>query len=312
MTPDATPRHDEAARQRALDRYHVLDSLPEHAYDDIVQLASTLCGTPTALVTLVDRDRQWFKARIGFDAPQTSRDVAICDHAIRMPDRLLEIPDLSRDARFAGNPYVNGERGDARFYAGMPLVTPTGAAIGTVCVVDQSPRELDDDQRAALRSLARLTVTVLEANAERRERAHEAFVAESVPAPGQAPTADSRYLLALVELQDLAGTVARLGERATEKLLQRLDDALERALPADAGNAINRSSGSGEYVVVLHGDGARAALDRMHAIIAAEPGAQGLRFLTGLTEGHAAEPTAVVFMRADGDLLDRKAAGASH
>ncbi|WP_243720463.1 GAF domain-containing protein [Luteimonas aestuarii] len=312
MTKTPGPALDETKRQRALDGYHVLDSLPDAAYDDIVKLASTVCGTPTALLTLVDRDRQWFKARVGFDTPQTSRDIAVCDHAIRTPGQLLEIADLSQDERFAANPYVNGERGAARFYAGMPLVTPAGAAIGTVCVVDDSPRELADDQRASLEALARITMALLEAGARQRERAHEAFIADAVPAPiakaAHAPT----YLLALVELQDLAGTVARLGERATEKLLQALDIRLEQALPDGRGDAINRSSGSGEYVAVLHGEDAGMALDRLQAILAEASLVHGLRFLTGVAEGSAAEPTAAVFMRADADLLDRKASGHGH
>ena len=312
MTSDTTTDHDEAARQRALDGYHVLDSLPEAAYDDIVKLASTLCGTPTALITLVDRDRQWFKARVGFDTPQTSRDVALCDHAIRTPGQLLEIADLSQDVRSADNPHVNGERGAARFYAGMPLVTPAGATIGTVCVVDDTPRELGDDQRAALGSLARITMALLESGARQRERMHEAFIADAVPAATAPAVHAPTYLLALVELQDLAGTVARLGERATEKVLQALDARLEQALPDGHGDAINRSSGSGEYVMVLHGNDARQSLDRLQGVLAEASLVHGLRFLAGVAEGSAAEPTAAVFMRADGDLLDRKASAEAH
>ncbi|MBS7456884.1 GAF domain-containing protein [Coralloluteibacterium stylophorae] len=301
-----TTTHDEAARQRALDRYHVLDSLPEGAFDDVVQLASTLCGTPTALISLVDRDRQWFKARTGFDPSQTERSAAVCDHAIRAPGQLMEIPDLSQDARFASNPYVNGERGDARFYAGMPLVTPEGAAIGTVCVLDAAPRELDEEQRAALRALARLTVTLLEARARERTLEHEAFVATVAPASPPAAEAPA-YLLALMELQDFAGAVGRLGERGTEKLLQQLDAALEQVLPPGGADAVNRSIGSGEYVAVLHGAEADAALDRIHAVIARETAAHGLRFVTGTARGSAAESAGAVFMRAETDLLDRRA-----
>jgi len=309
MTATATPLFDETSRQRALDRYHVLDSLPEAAFDDIVQLAATLCGTPTALITLLDRDRQWFKARTGFDGTQTDRSVAICDHAIRAPDTLMEIPDLSQDARFSSNPYIDGTRGDARFYAGMPLVTPEGAAIGTVCVLDGMPRHLTDEQRKALQSLARLTMTLLDARARERTLEHEAFVATAAPvvAPAQATATDAGYLLAVIELQDLAGTVARLGERTTEKLLLDLDAALEQALPPGGDDAVNRSSGSGEYVAVLHGADAHRTLERLQAAIIATTGAQGLRFLTGSTQGAASEHTGIVFLRAEADLLDRKA-----
>ena len=137
MTPDATPRHDEAARQRALDRYHVLDSLPEHAYDDIVQLASTLCGTPTALVTLVDRDRQWFTARIGFDAPQTSRDVAMCVHAIRMPFEADHVVAMVR-ALYADR--VEFHDGDAEIAPGVTVHRVGGHSDGLQVVRVETAR----------------------------------------------------------------------------------------------------------------------------------------------------------------------------
>lgn len=296
----------ESARQRALDRYHVLDSLPESAYDDIVHLAATLCGTPSALITLIDHDRQWFKARTGIDVQQTQREVAICDHAIRAPDTLLEVADLRDDDRFAANPYVNGDAGDMRFYAGMPLVAPDGAAIGTVCVLDDAPRTLTDAQRTALQSLARVTMTLLEARARERALEHTAFVAEAAPVIAAPDADDAGYLLALIELQDHAGTAERIGERTTEKLLLQLDAALEQALAGTAGAAVTRSSGSGEYVAVLHGKDAADTLARMHAVIAQETGAQGLHFLSGTAHGRAGEPTGAVFLRADAALLDRR------
>lgn len=299
---------DESQRQRALDDYHILDNLPEAAYDDIVKLASTLCGTPTALITLIDRDRQWFKARVGFDDAQTGRDVAVCDHAIRTPDRLMEVADLSRDPRFAGNPYVNGESGDARFYAGMPLVAPDGAAIGTVCVVDDTPRNLDPGQRAALESLARLTMALLDGRRRERTLAHEAFVSSAAtPAPAEA-AAPAGYTLALLELQDHAGTVARIGERATEKALQQLDEALERCLHDSPGDAINRASGNVEYVAVLHGDDAAAKLERLRDVAERQRREHGLHLLFGTARTDGAEPTHAVFLRADADLMAQKAA----
>ncbi|MDH5835115.1 GAF domain-containing protein [Luteimonas kalidii] len=300
----ATPVPDEALRQRTLERYRILDSLPEQAYEDIVRLASTLCDTPVALVSLIDRDRQWFKARTGFDEAQTSRSVAVCDHAIRTPDRLMEIPDLREDPRFAANPHFNGVAGDARFYAGMPLVTPEGTAIGTVCVLDDRPRALDGEQRAALESLARLTMTLLEARVRERALAHEAFVATA--APSVEPAASPRYTLALLELQDHAGAVARHGERRTEKLLEQIDGELEQALAGTRGDSANRTSGSAEYVLVLHGPDADAAMAKVRAVLERNAAAHGLVFLVGTAEGEASEPPSAVFMRADADLLARR------
>ncbi len=152
---------DEAERVKALQDYQVLDSMPEQAFGDIVFLASHICQTPIALVSLVDTDRQWFKARVGLGAPQTSRDLAFCAHAILEPDRIMQVQDASKDERFNTNPLVTGAP-DIRFYAGTPLVTPDGRAIGTLCAIDSKPRELTAEQLRALRALSREVMTQLE------------------------------------------------------------------------------------------------------------------------------------------------------
>lgn len=246
---------DETARQRAPDTYHIADSLPEAAYDDIARLAALPCGAPIALVSLVDRDRQWFTARVGFEQGQTPREHAVCDHAARQPDRLFEVDDLSRDACFADFPIVSG-REQARFYAGMPLVTPGGEAVGTVCVLDTQPRMLNDDQRDALASLARLTMNLMENR--RRERERE-IIEAIVPA---APTsAKVEVAVCLVELQQQAALVQFHGERAVERMLNELDALMGAGL--GMGDSINRVTGSAEFVIALHGagiDGARARI----------------------------------------------------
>lgn len=265
--------HSEAARQRELDTYGVVDSLPEAAYDDIVCLASALCGAPIALVSLIDRDRQWLKARVGFELAETPRSAAFCDHVIRNPDQLMEVPDATRDPRFQANPFVTGPD-QVRFYAGMPLVTPSGAAVGTVCVLDREPRDLTDTQRKALAALARLTMNLLDAR--HRERAHERAAvlagagaveaaAVQTPVPSAAPVART---VALVELQDFAGSVARIGERAVERYLHDLEASLSACVDPRAGDSVSRVTGSPELILVLHGDDAdalravQATLDR--------------------------------------------------
>ena len=149
-----TPADREQARLAALHDLRVLDTLPEQAFDDIVQLASQICGTPLGLVSLVDEQRQWFKARVGLAATQTPRDLAFCAHAINTPDALMVVADTAHDPRFRSNPLVTGEP-KIRFYAGAPIVTAGGHALGTVCVIDTVPRELDAAQLSALQALAR-------------------------------------------------------------------------------------------------------------------------------------------------------------
>ena len=150
----------EAARVAALHRYDILDTIPEQEYDDIARLASYICQTPVALISLVDTERQWFKAKVGLNAEQTSRDVSFCAHAI-LQDEVLEIPDARADDRFAANPLVTGDMG-LRFYAGAPLLTPDGHAVGSLCVVDRTPRMLTAEQKVALQALARQVMGQLE------------------------------------------------------------------------------------------------------------------------------------------------------
>ena len=129
----STPDEDEETRRlEVLQSYRLLDTRPEPAFDDIASMASLMCGTPIALVTLIANDRQWFKARVGMELAETPREQAFCAHAIRNPSALLEVQDASKDPRFMFNPLVVGDPG-IRFYAGVPLLTPSGAALGTVC-----------------------------------------------------------------------------------------------------------------------------------------------------------------------------------
>ena len=151
---------DEAARLEALRRYRILDTEPERSFDDLTLLASYICGTPMALITLVDADRQWFKSRVGISLSETARAVSFCAHAIEHRD-LFIVPDARHDHRFHDNPFVTGEP-EIRFYAGAPLVTPDGHALGTLCVLDRMPRTLTREQLEALTALCRQTEGQLE------------------------------------------------------------------------------------------------------------------------------------------------------
>jgi PAS domain S-box-containing protein len=176
MQTSPTPAN-EAQRLARLRGLGILDTLPQKAFDDISALAQMICGTPVALITLIDQDRQWFKSRIGVEEPETPRQVAFCSHAILDPDEVMVVEDLQRDPRFSDNPLVAGSAG-ARFYAGAPIVTHDGFALGTVCVVDLKARTLDAGQLDALRRLASLVISLLEHESVRIEetsRTNEAF-----------------------------------------------------------------------------------------------------------------------------------------
>lgn len=158
MRPTVAPR--EQARLEALQGYRILDTEAEQAYDDITLLAAQLCDVPIALISLVDAERQWFKSRVGVDVEETSRDVSFCAHAI-LSDATLVVRDAREDERFRDNPLVCSEP-HIVFYAGVPLSTPEGARIGTLCVIDHRPRELSPLQLQALEALARQVVLQLE------------------------------------------------------------------------------------------------------------------------------------------------------
>ncbi len=151
---------NECDRLKDLFEYEVLDTNPEGQYDDLTSLAGHICEAPIALISLIDESRQWFKSRVGLSVQETSRDISFCGHAVFGAD-IFEVHNTLLDDRFKDNPLVTGEP-HIRFYAGMPLVTPNGNAIGTLCVIDKIPRRLTENQKKGLRTLAKQVIDLLE------------------------------------------------------------------------------------------------------------------------------------------------------
>ncbi len=207
---------NEQARMGALEDYRILDTLEEQAFDDLTKIASHICDTPIALVSLVDRNRQWFKSRVGLDATETSRDVAFCSHAI-LGDDVFSVPDALQDHRFQNNPLVQGDP-NIRFYAGAPLQTPGGFRVGTLCVIDRKARDLSNDQREALRALSRQAIALMELRKSARVALEQKHALEAQSMELQRSNADLEQF-AYVASHDLQEPIRMMGAYA--ELLQK-------------------------------------------------------------------------------------------
>ena len=256
---------DEANRLDALRRYAILDSLPEPAFDDIVFLAAKICETPVALISLVDANRQWFKAKVGLAITETSREVSFCSHAIEHDD-LLIVPDASEDDRFKANPLVTTEP-KIRFYAGAPLVTPAGHALGTLCVVDYVPRQLAPELLEALRALSRQVVaqlelrrTLLTDHASMASQNAQMFAREQV-ARGKAELAGRRFeaLTRLAQAVTWSLDLQEALSRVARAAIDLLPDSASRIWVAEE-NELRLRSQAGTVSPVGAGQTTRLAL----------------------------------------------------
>lgn len=236
---------DESTRLSALHALEVLDTPPEAVFDDLVRLASLACGTPIALVSLVDEDRQWFKAKVGLQATQTERSVAFCSVAIESPSEILLVEDATCDERFRDNPLVTGDP-RVRFYAGAPIVSDEGQPLGTVCVIDHEPRKLDEGQLEILRlagaqaaELLRLRRSELELARSVAEVAKRAEEIEQLLIDAQIHN-ESLERFARIISHDLRGPVRTMGSLAsfaiedlgdgrTEEGMEHLQRIVQRA-----------------------------------------------------------------------------------
>jgi PAS domain S-box-containing protein len=230
----AQPTVDEASRVEALRRYAVLDTLPEQALDDLTALAAHICGAPMATISLVDADRQWFKARIGMPVAETPRDISFCGHAVQQRG-LFVVPDAKLDGRFEDNPLVTGDP-NIRFYAGAPLVSPDDAALGALCVMDHVPRTLTQSQEQALQVLARQVMTHLELRRHTKELSESEdrlkIVTDNARVGLVIVNQERRYVYANNAYAEILGlpTSAIIGKRLTDVLPEVYEEQIRSRL----------------------------------------------------------------------------------
>ncbi|KRG38388.1 diguanylate cyclase [Stenotrophomonas pictorum JCM 9942] len=346
MIKPALPAN-EAERLAALHRYRILDTAREQEFEDLVTIARTLCGTAMGAVTLIDQDRQWFKALQGFESEQTTRDEAFCAHAILQPGQLTVVPDARQDARFCGNPAVVGEP-NIRFYAGAPLLSSDGHALGTLCVFDSAPGMLDADRASALRALSRQVGRMMEMRLLRREIDHhhrehawyEARLAEYYQQLEQTNLELSEQtrtdpLTGLPNRRALAAAMSASIERAVEgppavaivdidhfkrvndihghsegdRVLTELADVLRAQF---AGRGMAARFGGEEFVILMPGTPLHQAELQCHYLREAVrllPIGLPLSVSIGLAAHRAGETPADTLRRADAALYQAKAQG---
>lgn len=267
---------NEVERLVALYEHAILDSEPTQEFDDLVRLAAHVCGVPIAAVTLIDAHRQWFKAIFGLDVRETPRGTSFCAHTILEPD-VFVIPDTQADPRFAENPLVTGSP-DVRFYAGVPLVTEEGCALGSLCIIDRKPRQLTADQKETLRLLGCQAAGLLRA-------ARQVARQQGVVAEGE---------LRLLERE--------LAERDQLRLAAIVESADEAIIAATLdGTIVSWNQGAQR----LYGYTAAEIIGQHMSVLA--PDAErdlGREVAAGLVRGEALEPREVVRTRKDGTRID--------
>ena len=232
MKPAQVPV-DELARLEALTGYNLLDTLPEDTYDDITQLASEICRTPIALISLVDENRQWFKSKQRLPEDETLRDYSFCAHAILNPSEVFIVPDAREDERFSDNPLTTGQP-KVVFYAGVPLVNPEGYPLGTLCVIDNRPRTLTENQLLSLQALSRLVNAHFELRKIRKEleTTQARLSAADSPVPTESLVSRMRPVVQVMQdrVEQLVNQAPRSDQLDTLTALQKIGTELYETL----------------------------------------------------------------------------------
>lgn len=239
---------NEMERLSALYEHNILDSMPESDFDHITWIASELCQAPMSMISIIDRTRQWYKSKIGITGSETPREFSFCGHAILQPNEIFLVPDSRNDERFYDNPYVIGDP-HVSFYAGVPLVTEDGYALGTLCVLDNQPKDLTDSQKRSLRALASQAAALLELRRKSRllQKREEALMDTNAALERfafvaahdlKSPCNSIKALAALVQehmqeelTPDVKEVIDHIGH-ASDNMRQMIDGMLEHARAA--------------------------------------------------------------------------------
>ncbi|MCC5957830.1 MAG: sensor domain-containing diguanylate cyclase [Rhodobacteraceae bacterium] len=308
--------NDEQGRLAALKRYQILDTAPEVEFEDIISLVKTVLGAPIAAISLIDSDRQWFKAISGVDVTQTPRSIAFCDHTIRdgMP---LKVTDATRDPRFADNPMVTGAPG-VRYYLGVPLRSPDGYNIGSLCILGDTPRDFSDDEVKVLQSFASLIVSQMELRLVSRHdtltgtltrSAFDARLKSEFESRDKTPKA-----LLLLDIDHFKSINDTFGHATGDTALRAVGEVLKKNLRET--DLIGRYGGE-EFLILLRNvtpDVALAQSERLRRSVSqlklAELGGRRLTISIGLAS-YTPSVTSIEdwLRRADKSLYDAKHAG---
>ncbi|MGF1991767.1 MAG: sensor domain-containing diguanylate cyclase [Nostoc sp. ZfuVER08] len=252
---------NEAERLKALEDYNILDTLPEQGFDDLTALATYICKTPIALISLIDSDRLWIKSKVGLKVREIPRDWAFCSHTILQPQKILVVNNAVKDERFANNPLVKNNP-KIRFYAGVPLVTSNGFAVGTLCVIDIIPRQLNDRQLDALYRLSRQAVAQMELIQEIHNRKQAEIEGRQLSLTDELTGLHNRrgfFLLAEQQLKiahrmKLLCWVIFIDLDGLKQINDSLGHDVGDALIIDAGQLLKQSFRKSDIVARLGGD----------------------------------------------------------
>jgi diguanylate cyclase (GGDEF)-like protein len=265
--PDYPVPHDELQRLRDLERQGVLDHPGDEHFDRLVGLTATVLDAPIALISLVDRDRQWFLAHHGLDLSETPRTMAFCAHAIA-GDETLVVPDASQDSRFDTNPLVTADP-HIRFYAGAPLQSREGHNLGTLCVIDSQPRQLEPGQVTLLEELAQLVLRELDLRRELTLNPltglanRASFLEQAVPELARAQGGQESLALLALELDQFSQVRIRWGQQASDRALQDVAACLQaQHRPQDLLAQI----GDQAFAILMVDVDQTAAMERAEAI----------------------------------------------